>query len=214
MNSDPTLIYILIFVLAAIALVGIALAISYSSLFLKYKNLKEEMLKQQEKEGEKSLLILDQAQATAKEIISKAHTITNNNSSDLLKLVNENLKMQKTSYDQAFSIISQNVTKNFEQLPVDVKKEIEIEIQKLVTLIQQDMEAVKTSVFASLQKPFELAQKEAEAYKKERIKAFEEKLFSILSDVSKEVLRKELTVSEHEKLVVTALEELKERGGA
>ena len=76
---DTTLIYILIFVLAAISLVGIALAVSYSSLFIKYRKLREELVERQKREADsfqktfedsrkQSLLILDQAQNAAREI--------------------------------------------------------------------------------------------------------------------------------------------------
>jgi len=221
---DTTLIYILIFVLAAISLVGIALAVSYSSLFIKYRKLREELVERQKREADsfqktfedsrkQSLLILDQAQNAAREIVSKAQNITNGNNADLLKLVNENLKMQKASYDQAFLIISENITKTFNSMPTDVKKQVEVEVAKLVSVIEADMSTLQTALQASLKQPFEEAQREADTYKKERIKQFEGNLFSILSDISREVLRKELTSEEHEKLVLKALEEKKIEGG-
>lgn len=221
---DTTLIYILIFVLAAIALVGIALAVSYSSLFIKYRKLREELVERQKREADsfqktfedsrkQSLLILDQAQNAAREIVSKAGNITNGNNADLLKLVNENLKMQKASYDQAFLIISENITKTFNSMPTDVKKQVEVEVAKLVSVIEADMSTLQTALQASLKQPFEEAQREADTYKKERIKQFEGNLFSILSDISREVLRKELTSEEHEKMVLKALEEKKIEGG-
>ena len=221
---DTTLIYILIFVLAAIALVGIALAVSYSSLFIKYRKLREELVERQKREADsfqktfedsrkQSLLILDQAQNAAREIVSKAQNITNGNNADLLKLVNENLKMQKASYDQALLSISENITKTFNSMPTDVKKQVEVEVAKLVSVIEADMSTLQTALQASLKQPFEEAQREADTYKKERIKQFEGSLFSILSDISREVLRKELTSEEHEKLVLKALEEKKIEGG-
>jgi len=221
---DTTLIYILIFVLAAIALVGIALAVSYSSLFIKYRKLREELVERQKREADsfqktfedsrkQSLLILDQAQNAAREIVSRAGNITNGNNADLLKLVNENLKMQKASYDQAFLSISENITKTFNSMPTDVKKQVEVEVAKLVSVIEADMSTLQTALQASLKQPFEEAQREADTYKKERIKQFEGSLFSILSDISREVLRKELTSEEHEKLVLKALEEKKIEGG-
>jgi len=221
---DTTLIYILIFVLAAISLVGIALAVSYSSLFIKYRKLREELVERQKREADsfqktfedsrkQSLLILDQAQNAAREIVSKAGNITNGNNADLLKLVNENLKMQKASYDQAFLIISENITKTFNSMPTDVKKQVEVEVAKLVSVIEADMSTLQTALQASLKQPFEEAQREVDTYKKERIKQFEGNLFSILSDISREVLRKELTSEEHEKMVLKALEEKKIEGG-
>lgn len=219
-TADSTLIYILIFVLAAIALVGIALALSYSSLFIKYRKLREELIERDRKEADsfqktfdearkQSLEILDQAQNSAKQIVSRAQTITNSNNADLLSLVNENLKMQKSSYDQAFSIISENISKTFNSMPADVKKQVEIEVSKLVAVIESDMSTLKTSLQDALKKPFEEAQKEADAYKKERIKQFEAKLFDVLSVISKDVLGKALSQEEHEKLVLKALEDNK-----
>jgi F0F1-type ATP synthase membrane subunit b/b' len=221
---DSTLIYILIFVLAAISLVGIALAVSYSSLFIKYRKAREELVERQKKEAEffqktfedarnQSLLILNQAQSSAKDIVGKAQTITNTNSQDLLKLINENLNMQKSSYDQAFSIISENITKTFNAMPTDVKKQIELEVSKLAHTLELEMSTLKESLQEALKKPFEEAQKEAEVYKKERIKQFEERLFELLSSISKEVLRKELTREEHEKLVLDALNSKRTEGG-
>jgi F0F1-type ATP synthase membrane subunit b/b' len=224
MPADPILIYILIFVLAALGLVGIALAVSYSSLFIKYRKLREELIDRQKKEADsfqktfeearkQSLLILDQAQNSAKEIIGKAQTISNGNNADLFKLVNENLRMQKSSYDQAFQIISENITKTFNSMPADVKKQVEIEVAKLVSVIEGDMASLKVSLQDALKKPFEEAQKEADAYKKERMNQFEKRLFDLLVLISREVLQKELTHEEHEKLVLKALEEKKIEGG-
>lgn len=221
--ADQTLVYILIFILAAIVLVGIALAVSYATLFAKYKGIKEEMLRRQEKEAEnfqksfeeakrQSLLILQEAQTSAKEIVSKGQIITNNTNTDLLKLVNDNLRMQKSSYDQALSIISENVKKSFDEMPDDVKKQVEQEVQKLIQVVQQDLIQLKDSIQTSLKEPFTIAQIEAEQYKKDRMKVYDEKLFELLSHISKEVLRKELTLSEHEKLVIKALEDLQQGG--
>jgi F0F1-type ATP synthase membrane subunit b/b' len=223
-TADTTLIYILIFILSAISLVGIALAVSYSSLFIKYRKAREELVERQRREAEsyqktfdearaQSLLILSQAQTSAKEIIGKAQTITNGNNQDLLKLVNENLQMQRSSYDQAFSIISENISKTFSMMPADVKKQVELEVSKLAHTIESEMSTLKTSLQEALKKPFEEAQKEAEVYKKQRAKEFEERLFDVLLSISKQVLRKELTRQEHEKIVLDAFDSKKSEGG-
>ena len=66
-------------------------------------------------------------------------------------------------------------------MPADVKKQVELEVSKLVLVIQSDMSGLKDSLQQALKQPFESAEKEADEYKKERIKQFENNIFILLA---------------------------------
>lgn len=225
MSADQTAFYLVVFLLAAIAIVAIALGVSYWLLFLKYKNLKEESIQKEknqltdlqkivEETKRQSVLILDQAEESAKATVSKAREVNAQNELNLSSLVSENLQMQKSSYDQALSQISHNIEKTFSGLPEEVQAQIKSEIAVLVTSLQSQIKTLQDSVNSSLGKVYEEAVTDAQKYKAERIKVFEDSLFETLQRISQEVLRKELRIEEHEKLVLKALEKAKSETGA
>lgn len=223
MTADLTTFYILIFIILGVFLVALSLTFFYFNLFIKYKNLKEEVFDAKKKDidqfkrkmdevKKQSLVILDEAQLAAEEIISRSQKVNEANNAELQKLVAENLKMQKFAYDEVFSTISGTIKKTFENLPSEVKKEIDAEISKLTSLVEADVKTFRLSMGSALKEPFEKAQVEAVEYKDARIKAFEERLFEFLSQLSKDVLRKELSVAEHESFIFQSLDQLKKEG--
>lgn len=224
MTTDITAFYIVVFLLAAFGIGIIAIGISYWLLFLKYKALREEAIQKEKNQltdlqkivedaKQQSLLVLHQAEETAKQTVAKASEFNHQNQVNLETLVSENLQMHKSSYDQALSQISQNIQKTFAGLPAEVQRQLSAEMQKLIASLESQIKTLQESVNSSLGKVYEEAFADAQKYKNERIKAFEDSLFETLQRVSREVLRKELTIEEHEKLVLKALEKAKSEKG-
>ncbi len=220
---DQTALYVLVFLVAAISLVAIGISVAYFLLFQKYKAYREESLARHKDEADQfskalesaksqALLILDQAQTAAKEIVARADAINKENTNNLSTLVESNLQRHQASYDAALGAISTNITKTFTGLPQTVNTQVSAEVSKLISNLDSEMKALTTQVRTGLHEPYEKALKDAEDYKKVRIQAFENQLFTLLNIISKEVLRRELTIEQHEKLVTKALQQAKEEG--
>jgi flagellar biosynthesis/type III secretory pathway protein FliH len=184
MPADTTTFYVLLFVICAITLITIALTVAYWLLFSKYTTLRDEIFKRQKDEAlafqkrlseskKQSIEIFENALSKSHEIVSKAEEINKNNQTSFSHLVNETLNAQKDSYDNALAKISENTQKTIQSLPENITKEVLDESQNFFQELQSLLKK-------SLQEPYEKALMEAERYKTQRIKAFEENLFENL----------------------------------
>lgn len=222
--SDPAIVYILILVVASIALLAIALGVAYWFLFIKYKQIKEEVLLRQKNEAllyqktidsakKQSLQILDAAQSAAHSFVSQARNISTANTQEIAKLLESNLQEQRTSYQSVLSESLRSTQQSLHALPDDVRKQVISEVQKITQELTSEMKTIHDSVREVLKEPYQKAEIEAKQYKEVKMKEFNDKLFSLLQSISKEVLRKELTIEQHEKLVVKSIEQFKNEGG-
>jgi ribosomal protein S17E len=142
----------------------------------------------------------------------------------LEELVEEEIKKNAGSLKNDFQRTSEEIIKNYQ----DQFKDGGQEIQKIISEISRQAaeEVKKTSETLSeelAQKFGEIyqlakgtlnnkvteAEKEIEDYKKERFKEIDRRVYQILGKVAKETIGKTIDLSDHEKLVMEALEKAK-----
>jgi len=171
----------------------------------------------------KAIKIIDDANNQAVDIISKATLSTDlsaqNFKEDLATASSDQIKKfekatsdftnmyTKTLQDLRTKNIEvfQNISKDIETNTMDEVKNFKESMKRLTTLSQKE---VKRKIEAD----YEAARKEIESYKKEELGKIDLKIYEFLGKVSKLVLGKAISLSEHEDLIEKSLEKAKKEG--
>lgn len=215
MQIDQSLIYIviLIFTILSIFIVGVLFA--YLRLVRNYLDVKEGKDKYPDpkmlllRAHAKSQKIIEDATDKANQIISSSGTLKTKSLDDIQKQIekiqNNNLKIYQDSVnkiqDESIRVL-QNVPEYIKAL---LSKEILIVKDDLLSEIKTAHENAKAIITQAYQK----ADDEIAEYKKVRMDALDKTIISIVQQISRKVLNKEIEANEHEKLVMKALEEAK-----
>lgn len=171
----------------------------------------------------KAIKIIDDANNQAVDIISKATLSTDlssqnfkedlaNASSDQIKkfekatsdftnMYTKTLQDLRTKNIEVF----QNISKDIETNTMDEVKNFKESMKRLTTLSQKEVKR-------KIEVDYEAARKEIESYKKEELGKIDLKIYEFLGKVSKLVLGKAISLSEHEDLIEKSLEKAKKEG--
>ncbi len=171
----------------------------------------------------KAVKIIDDANSKALDIISKVTLLTNITSESFKKELSQASSAQikefekKTSdftvlYSQILQDLKtknievfQNVSKDIEANTMEEIKNFKESMQKLTTLSQKE-------VRGKIDTDYETSKKEIEDYKKEELRKIDSGIYELLEKISKLVLGKALSLSEHEDLIEKSLEKAKKEG--
>jgi len=121
--------------------------------------------------------------------------------SDFIVLYSQILQDLKTKNIEVF----QNVSKDIEVNTMEEIENFKESMQKLTTLSQKE---VKKKIDID----YETSKKEIEDYKKEELRRIDSGIYELLEKISKIVLGKALSLSEHEDLIEKSLEKAKKEG--
>jgi hypothetical protein len=171
----------------------------------------------------KAIKIIDEANNQAMDIVSKA-TLTAATASDNFKdNLSHTSSAQIKEFEKAtsdftalyFQVLQDLKTKNievFQSLSKDIEKDTVDEIksfkesmQKLTTLSQNE---IKKKIDAD----YEILKTEVENHKKEKMQKVDSEIYRLLEEISKLVLGKALSLSEHEGLIEESVEKAKKEG--
>jgi hypothetical protein len=171
----------------------------------------------------KAIRIIDEANNQAMDIISKA-TLTAATASDSFKdNLSHTSSAQIKEFEKAtsdftalyFQVLQdlktknievfQNLSKDIETNTVDEIKGFKESMQKLTTLSQNE---IKKKIDAD----YEIIKTEIENHRKERMQRVDSEIYGLLEKISKLVLGKALSLSEHEDLIKESVEKAKKEG--
>lgn len=171
----------------------------------------------------KAVKIIDDANNQALDIVNKVTLSTDASSEkfreDLLRISSSQIKeFEKATSDFAniYSQVLQDLKKKNIEVFQNISKDIEIStneeiknfkesMQKLTTLSQKEVEK-------KIDTDYETSKREIEAYKKEALQKIDLGIYELLEKISKLVLGKALSLSEHEGLIEKSLEKAKKEG--
>lgn len=209
---------------AAILILAVALVvIVFHKLYQKNKTSAKDNGLSLDEAGAKAVKIIDDANSKALDIVNKVTLSTDSASEkfkeDLTSISSAQIKeFEKATSDFAniYSQILQDlkiknvevfqkVSKDIETNTVEEIKNFKESMQKLTTLSQKE---VKRKIDAD----YSIAKKEIENYKKEELQKIESGIYVLLEKMSKLVLGKALSLTEHEDLIEKSLEKAKKEG--
>lgn len=176
-----------------LAIVTFFVVVSYHKALKKQRELEEELNTLKLKGTDEVNKILLQAQAQASEII-------------------KNAQVKSQEYVKASEVFSEDFRLKFQSTITQGSNQI---LQNISNDISQQVQSEMKSFAQALNKNIEVlvdkTQKELDEYKKQEIARLESKIFKIVEDTTKKSISKSLTKTEHEKLIMDALEEAKKQ---
>lgn len=213
---DTALLYIAILVASALVLLLIGLIIAYLRLIGKVVTLKEERKK------ESGLATIEQAQASAQkmiedariqaqQVISSAQVFTNNQAGVLQKEIRNATRANSIKYEESLKLVQNESIKMLSNIPKDISVALDTQLVNIRATIQTEIEKASSDAKVQVDNVYKRAEEEVQNYKLQRLKQIDDSIMSILEEVSRKVLAKQISHDEHEKLVAKALEEAKEQ---
>jgi len=168
----------------------------------------------------KAVRITDQANNKALDIIQKANLFVNVKNDDFNKelksVTQKELKaFEKTTLD--FIKVYENVLNDLKTRNVEIFQNISNnietstlgEIKKFNSVIEQETISSQKMLAKKIDDEYSLAKKDIDAYRQDRLRIVDERIFEILEKVSKLVLGKAISPSDQEALIIDSLEKAK-----
>lgn len=171
----------------------------------------------------KAIKIIDDANNQALDIVSKvtlsAGAVSENFNKSLLRTSSVQIsEFEKaiSEFTKTYSQVLQDLkTKNIEAFQ-NVSKDIETNTMEEINSFKESMQKLTTLSQEEVRKKisidYETSQKEIEAHKQEELAKIDSGIYELLGKVSKLVLGKALSLSEHQDLIEKALEKAKKEG--
>lgn len=218
LNLESTLIYTVILLIVALILLLIAVVVGYLRLINKYLALKQGgdeqidpkvLLAQAQAKSQK---ILEDAYSESKKIMAKSQEFLVREEGEIAKELGKTTQTYLNVYSKTLDDINTNSTKVVQALPNEIKTFVVTAIDDFRLSLSQEVAKVANQTSQALKEGYIKAQQEVEAYKKERLRQIDEQALKLIQEVTRKVLGKEISLEEHEKLVLKALEEAKRQG--
>jgi len=171
----------------------------------------------------KAIKIIDDANNQALDIISKITLSTDVTSETFKEDLSHASSTQIKKFEKAtadftalYSQVLQDLkTKNIEVFQ-NVSKDIEINTMEEIKNFKESMQKLTTlsqkEVGRKIDTDYETAREEIENYRKDELRKIDSGIYELLEKISKLVLGKALSLSEHEDLIEKSLEKAKKEG--
>lgn len=221
MNITPIIFFDM---LAAILILSIALfAVVFYCVNIIKRKPNHDDIRNLSETRQKALNLIDEAENKAIDIINKAnlaHDIASENFSQEIKRI---ASLQIKEFEKATSdfmklyaqVLQDLKSKNIEAFQ-NVSKDIEVNTMGEIKNFKESMEKLTVSSEKLVQKKIEAdyasVKKEIKDYKETELKKIDQEIYGLLEKVSKLVLGKALSLSEHEDLIEKSLEKAKKEG--
>ena len=172
---------------------------------------------------EKAIKMIDEANNKALDIISKATLSTDTVSETFKQEMSHTSSIQIKEFKKAtsdfakiyFQVLQDLKAKNIEVFQ-NISKDIEVNTTKEITNYKESMEKLtvlsQEEVKKKIDTDYAVLKKEMEDYKNQELQKIESVIYELLENVSKLVLGKALSLSEHEELIEKSLKEAKKEG--
>jgi len=205
-----------IFVLC-LALIGVVFYLTHALKKAHSQNIETEDVKNARLRAAK---MIDDANNKALDIINKANLsgadASENFNQEIVRIASTQIKeFEKTTseftklYSQVLSDLKIKNIEVFQNVSKDIETDTMAEIKNFRDSVEKLTVSSQKLVKEKIGIDFAEVEKEIENYKAEELKKIDDKIYTLLEKVAKEVLGKALSLSEHENLITKALEKAK-----
>ena len=168
----------------------------------------------------KAARITDQANNKALDIIQKANLFVNVKNDDFNKELKSVTQKELKAFDKTtsdFIKVYENVLNDLKTRNVEIFQNISNnietstlgEIKKFNSAIEQEAISDQKMLVKKIDDEYSLAKKDIDAYRQTKLRIMDERIFEILEKVSRLVLGKAISPSDHEALIIDSLEKAK-----
>lgn len=171
----------------------------------------------------KAINIIDEANNRALDIVGKVTLSTDAASEDFKKDLRHISSTQIGEFEKATTDFTKIYSQTLQDLKIknievfqNVSKDIEINTMEEIKNFKESMQKLTTSYQEEVRKKididYEAAKKEVEVYRKEELEKIDSGIYEFLGKLSKLVLGKAISLSDHEDLIEKSLEKAKKEG--
>ena len=200
---------LLILVSATLSLALVIFTYQYLRFLRRYQNLVEDnkrLTKDTDIELQKILQramsqgesVLAHAQTRAQELIAETKLFTSETQEKFSQYTKSLVEEEKTMYENLLEKTRREAQAVLQSVSEDIKKNSEEHMVQFVSQIESDLAEERQE-----------ARAKREQYQKEMYDKVDDAVYEIIKEVSQKVIGKSLSIAEHEKLVMDALQEAK-----
>lgn len=223
MILENTVVFALVICLITISTVLVILAVSYLNMLKKYNRVLQEKGYLKLQEHKKETVILEEAMQKATKIIADGRFVHNNLKNEFqeqLKTVSLNKVKEFENtvsdflkvYKQELAGLKLDTFKIVNNMTKDIEADTTLELKDFKEILRRETFASQKIVEGKIEEDYKRVEKEIEDYKKERLQKVEDHVYDIIQNVSKLILGKTLSIEEHERLILEALNKAKQEG--
>lgn len=215
MQIDQSLVYIVVLVFTVLTAFLVGIVFVYLRLVKRYTDAKEGRDKYPDPKAlllrahAKSQKIIEDATDKARQIITSAEEQKKNDLDEVQKQIEKAQKENYKIYKDSVSKIQDESMKLLQNVPEYIKALLSKEIMQVQENLVSEIRVAHENAKDVITQAYKKADDEVEEYKKVRMDALDKTIISIVQQISRKVLNKEIEAVEHEKLVIKALEEAK-----
>lgn len=218
MISQEPSFYLLIFTIVSLVLICISLVILYLKLLKEFGDFKEGRKRGLDPQ---SLLtsatlraqkLLENANSEARDVVKNASIYLKSEEGKIAKEIQKAADTNTKIFQEAVDQIKNDSLRQLSVLPQDIKLLMVSSVDNFRLGLQEELVKAQAQASQTVMNSFKKAQEEIDNYKKEKEKKIDEGALKLIAQLSKRVLGKDISLEEHEKMVVKALEEAKKQG--
>lgn len=209
-------LFVVIEVLVVILLVGLY------KLLARYETLKEEYRKTiadsqnqaeevYEKAQEEAKKIMDDARVKSQKLVQDAEGFSVEGTKRLQEALDWMLKDQTRAYTDELKAARKKTEEQLLSMAGEVNQMAATELKVFANKLQQQTKFAQEEASKSIQQAYAQMGEELERYKKQRMERVDEIVKDMVMRVARDVMGDSLSTSEHETLVMKALEEAKKK---
>lgn len=202
------------------ALLIVGVGVLYIRTIRKYLTEKEKRIKMEDnldakvaeriKEArKKSEEIIEKAVQEAEEITQSATNFTQKTKGFLEKDVDSTSKEYLHYYQEILNEVGKEAVERMDNVSEDIKGDLKIKVEDFTKSLYEKIVETHSVASKALQDTYKKAELEVEDYKNKRIQDIENSLLHLVERIVKKVLEREISLEEHEKLVIKSFEEAK-----
>lgn len=213
---DIALFYTAIFAAIALVLLLIAIVVAYLRLLGKFMSFKEEKKKDAssvtlEQAQSRAQKMIEDARVKAQQVIQNAQIFSGNQAGILEREIQNTSRVNAAKFEQYLKVVQSESIKILSNVPNKVSSDLNTQLTGIRSMILTEIEKASSNAKAQVDSAYKRAEVEVKNYKNQRLKQIDDSIISILEEVSRKVLARQISHDEHEKLVMKALEEAKQQ---
>ena len=156
--------------------------------------------------------IIEEARAKAQSILKNAEVFSDAQSKKVSEALDKLIQIYADKYGKELASVQSKAIRILESIPKDINDNVRAGIGNYKAAMEAELLKTQEEARLAVKNTYKAVYEELERYKKDRIDQLDKSILAMVEDVSKRVFKKEISVHEHEKLVMKALEEAKRQG--
>lgn len=158
---------------------------------------------------DKALVIIEQANLRAAQTLEETNTFSQTAKHELEAKLSQASAQLLTDYERALEEVKEEDIKTLKNISKTIESNTLDEVADFKEILEKETVAAQKIVEQKIEQAYADVEQEIKAYREDKRKKIDEAVYTIVRQVSEEILGKSVSLADHEKLVIDALEQAK-----